>query len=206
MNKELNIKTLTLGPLATNCYILSDDTAIVIDPAAEPDKILSELREVTLTHIIYTHAHWDHILAGDKLKKETDAEVILGEKELDLFNNHTANLNDYFDAEGSIAAPGRLVREGDRIVSGNITLKVIATPGHTPGGISLYVDEMLFCGDTVFMGSVGRTDFPGGSSKQLKETIRNKIITLDDNVRIYPGHGPATTVGYEKKNNPFFNL
>ncbi len=200
----MKLKILTLGPLGTNCYILYDKTAVVIDPASEPDKILVALTGKTVTHIIYTHCHWDHILAGGKLKKETNAEVILGEKELDLFNKHTVNLTDYYDGKGEAAAPSRLVTEGDKIISGSINLKVIETPGHTPGGISLYIDKMLFCGDTVFKGSAGRTDFPGGNSKQLEETIHQKIITLKDDIKIYPGHGVATTVGAEKKNNPFF--
>ncbi len=189
----MNLKSLTVGPLATNCYILSDTTAIVIDPGAEPEIILSELDKlsVKLTHIIYTHAHWDHTGAGYELKKQTGAEVLMGKNEVDIF------------IEGETAGPDRLLEDGDHISSDGMELKVLQTPGHTPGSISLYLNTWLFSGDVIFFNSIGRTDLPGGDYGELEKSIRDKIYALDDNVKIFPGHGPETAVGWEKKNNPF---
>lgn len=201
----MNLKILTVGPLATNCYILSDTTAVVIDPGAEPEEILSELDKlsVKLTHIIYTHAHPDHTGAGYELKKKTNAEVVMGENDMDIFSD---NLNQLLGIEGRPAQPDRLVSEGDYIASDRMEFKVLQTPGHTPGGISLYLNAWLFCGDTVFLNSIGRTDLPRGNPGELQESIRNKIYTLDDNVKIFPGHGPQTTVGWEKKNNLYCKI
>lgn len=203
----MNLRTLSLGPLATNCYIIYDNTAVIVDPAFEPENILEELEKisVTLTHIIYTHAHLDHTGAGFELKDRTGAQVILGEKDMGIFNNSESSLKYWPELGGKSADPDRLVREGDKIISNGIQLEVLFTPGHTPGSISLFTPGIIFSGDTIFLNSVGRTDLPGGDFDELRKSIINKIFTLDDNVQIYPGHGPKTSVGWEKNNNPFID-
>ncbi len=198
----MKLKTLIVGPLAANCYILYDNNAVVIDPGGEGERILTELSELSLpvTHIIYTHAHPDHTGAGYEVKKQTGAEVILGKNDVDILSNEQ-----WSGFAGNPAQPDRLVGEGEYISSGSIRIKVLQTPGHTPGGISLYTNGWLFSGDTIFLNSIGRTDLSGGNYEELKNSIRNKIYTLDNNVKIFPGHGGPTTVAQEKKNNIYLN-
>ena len=201
----MRLTKLALGPLGTNCYIVSEGSAAVIDPGAEPEKILEELDKLAVptTHIIYTHSHWDHVGAGLKIKQHTGAEVIMGEYELDTYRDKNANLKNYLDMAGEPADPDRLVREGDEVDLNGLRIKVLFTPGHTCGSISLYSDGIVFTGDAVFLGSIGRTDLPGGNLNELISSVKNKILTLDDWVKIYPGHGPATSVGRERANNPY---
>jgi len=201
----MNLQTLTLGPLATNCYLLSEDKTVIIDPAAESEKIIREisLLKKPVSHIIYTHAHWDHIGAGKKVKDATGAEVIIGKKDLPFLNDSGNNLSSFIFSEGEAAAADRPVEDGDIIISGSVELRVIETPGHTPGGISLYTDSILFSGDTLFFNSIGRTDLPGGNFEDLIESVKQKIFKLADSVKVFPGHGSPTSVGWEKKNNPF---
>lgn len=220
-NDEIGLRTLTLGPLATNCYILyKNNAAVVIDPGSEPEKILSALNKLQIkpAYIIYTHAHWDHTGAGYELKKQSGAEVLMGKNEVVVFNNKL-NLNQQLDIGGEAAQADRLLVDGEHISLDGIKLKVLLTPGHTPGGISLYMNPApvysgdsggangwLFSGDTVFLNSIGRTDLPGGNYEEIEKSIIHKIYMLDDNTKIFPGHGPETTVGWEKKNNPYFRI
>ncbi|MFC2061344.1 MBL fold metallo-hydrolase [Elusimicrobiota bacterium] len=199
----MQIKILPVGSLATNCYVISRENVIVIDPGAEAEKIISEIEKLSLplTHIIYTHAHGDHTGAAYDLKEMYEsAEVSMGSKDVDLLQSKSS-LDQLLGLSGKPAEPDRLLNEGDIIQSGSIELKVIETPGHTAGGISLYFEDSLFSGDTIFLNSIGRTDLAGGNLEDIKNSIINKIYKLDDNVKIYPGHGPPTNVGWEKKNN-----
>lgn len=199
----MKVATITVGPIAANCYILYEDKAVIIDPGAEPQNILAELNKLSipLEYIIYTHAHWDHMGAAFELKEQTGAKVIMSVNDTETYKSF--NLSAWLGFEGKPAEPDIFVKDGEYITAGAIKLKVIETPGHSPGGISLYTDGFLFSGDTIFYNSIGRTDLPGGDIKVLEDSIRNKIYTLDDDVEIYPGHGPATSVGWEKENNPF---
>lgn len=202
----MEIITLTVGPLDTNCYLLgSKNKAIIIDPGAEGEKILEILSKKSLTpeFIVYTHAHWDHTGGSSVIKEKTNPEIILGKYDIDCFNSKHNNLSEWLGYASSAASPDRLVDEDEHIKSSGIDLKVIHTPGHTPGGISLYIEGHLFCGDTIFYGSVGRTDLPGGNTQELTNSIRSKIFCLDDNTLLLPGHGPASTVGQEKLHNPY---
>ncbi len=199
--------TVSVGPLSTNCYIVYDQTAVIIDPGDESELIMSKLNElsVPLTHIIYTHGHWDHTGAAAELKSKTTAEVVMGKNEIDIFESvEFSNLAKHFNFQGNPAKPDRYVDDGDIILSGNIELKVIYTPGHSPGSISLYTNGWLFSGDTIFHNSIGRTDIEGGNIQDLEKSIRNRIYSFADDVKIFPGHGEPTTVAWEKANNMFF--
>lgn len=206
---DVTLKTVTVGMLKTNCYILADNgtgTGIIIDPGDEAEKISAAVREADLDvkYIINTHAHYDHIGAVLKLKDEFGAEILVHEADGPMLEDPTLNLS--FNKPKIKAAgvkPDKLLNEGDIVTAGKIELKVIHTPGHTPGSICLLGKDYIFTGDTLFAGAVGRTDLPGGSHKSIVESIQTKLKTLPDNLKVYPGHGPSTTIGEEKLNNPF---
>ncbi len=202
------IKKMEVGNLMSNCYIVGcQDTseAVVIDPGAEPDTILAVLEENNLKvkYIINTHGHVDHVGANEPVKKATNADILIHKEDAPLFSNSQENLSMYVGGELLLSPPERLLEEGDTITFGNITLKVIHTPGHTRGGISLHGDQVVFTGDTLFAGSIGRTDLPGGDYQQIISSIKEKILPLGDDIKVYPGHGPVSTVAREKKTNPF---
>jgi len=202
------IKTLAVGPIQANCFIVGcDETleAVVIDPGDEADRISHLLAESSLAakFIINTHGHIDHVSANKKLHEITGAPILIHPLDAPMLDQVAASAVAWgLDAENS-PAPDRELQEGDKITFGNITLTVIHTPGHTPGGISLYAKDDVFVGDTLFAGSIGRTDFPGGSFETIKESIQQKLFNLGDDVRVHTGHGPTTTIGEEKRSNPF---
>ena len=210
LNKEddLIIKTLAVGPIQANCHILGcEETleAAVIDPGDEPDRILHALAESSLTakFIINTHGHFDHVSANKRLKEVTGAPILIHSLDAPMLDELSSSAAAWgFTADNS-PKPDKELNDGDEVAFGHTTLKVIHTPGHTPGGISLYAPDFVFVGDTLFAGSIGRTDFPGGSFKALKESIRKKLFVLGDHVKVYAGHGPSTTIGEERRANPF---
>lgn len=191
-----------------NCYILGcEDTgeAAVIDPGDEADRILIKLSEARLKvkYLINTHGHFDHVAANKRMKEITDADLLIHPEDAPMLaelNKAAASFG--LSAENSPDAD-RHINDGDEISFGSITLKVIHTPGHSRGGICLYTPGYLFVGDTLFAGSIGRTDLPGGSYDTLIASIKEKLLVFDDNTIVYPGHGPETTIGREKKINPF---
>lgn len=205
------IKQLTLGPIQANCYILGcEETskAALIDPGDEADRILMSLAEAQLQveKIINTHGHFDHVGANSRIKSVTQAELLIHSLDAPMLAHLAASASAWgLNAEDS-PPPDRTVADGDTICFGNQQLKVIHTPGHTPGGISLYNDLMVFVGDTLFAGSIGRTDFPGGDYDTLINSIQDKLFTLPDDVTVYPGHMGTTTIGQEKRTNPFCRL
>jgi glyoxylase-like metal-dependent hydrolase (beta-lactamase superfamily II) len=196
-----------VGPLQVNCLIVYDEDsldAMVVDPGDEPRKIISFLegRKLRVSSIVCTHAHFDHIGAVRRLKEKTGAPVILHRGDLDIYRGA--------DKQGILwgfhieqpPEPDMYVIEGDEIAVGRFRFKILHTPGHTPGGICLYGEGVIFTGDTIFAGSVGRTDFTGGSLTDLKRSFA-RIIALPPETRIFSGHGPLTTVKNEKENNFF---
>lgn len=202
------IKALAVGPIQANCYILGCEKtleAAVIDPGGEADRILLALSEskLTLKYIINTHGHFDHVSANKSLKEATGAEILIHPLDAPMLNQLSSSAAMFGLSSEESPPPDRALDEGDAVTFGNITLKVIHTPGHTQGGISLHTDGAVFVGDTLFAGSVGRTDFPGGDSATLKLSIQNKLFTLGDEVAVYPGHMEATTIGQERRHNPF---
>lgn len=202
------IKTLTVGPIQANCYILGcEETldAVVIDPGDEADQILYALAESNLTarFIINTHGHFDHVGANKRLKEVTGAPILIHSLDTQMLSQLASSAAAWGLAADNSPGPDRELNDGDEVAFCNTVLKVIHTPGHTPGGISLYADGFVFVGDTLFAGSIGRTDFPGGNFQTLKESIQNKLFALGDEVKVYSGHGPVTTIGEERRSNPF---
>ncbi len=197
------IKTIPLGYLDTNCYILiSGNEAAVIDPAESPDIITKacSLMEAEIKYVILTHGHYDHMGAAESLK-EGGAELICHKEEEDVLNNPKKNLSEIFGQKPIFVTPTRTVTDGEHIILGDISLKVLHTPGHTKGSMSLYFDDNLFSGDALFERSIGRTDFPTGSTSTLIKSIKEKLFTLPENTVVYPGHGDSTTIGTEKREN-----
>ncbi|CAN2039702.1 hydroxyacylglutathione hydrolase [Candidatus Magnetomoraceae bacterium gMMP-15] len=203
------IKEMAVGPIMANCFILGCEKtkqAVVIDPGDETDRILKSLAEdeLTVKYIINTHGHFDHTGGNNKLKKATNASILIHAQDAPMLSKIEASAASWgMQAENS-PQPDKTIEEGDEIAFGEITLKVLHTPGHSPGGISLYTDKSVFVGDTLFSGSIGRTDLPGGNYDTLISSVKNKLFTLDDDVTVYSGHGPASTIGRERQYNPFF--
>ena len=216
------LKALQTGPLMVNCYIVGDQTeaeAAVFDPGGDADKILGVLDEhgLKLKYIVNTHAHWDHVGGNRGLQDATGAPILihsLEAPELEAAGSRAGMFGS--SAENSKAS--RFIKEGDTIQVGRMHFDVIDLRGHSPGGLGFVLEgrirvhknesakqrKIVICGDALFAGSIGRTDFPGGDMEGLLQRIRSKIFTLPDDTVILPGHGPLSTVGQEKRSNPFF--
>lgn len=204
------IKTLTVGPIMANCFIVGCEetrAAAVIDPGDETDRILQELAasNLELKYIINTHGHFDHVGGNRRVKAATGAGLIIHSQDAPMLDSLSASAAAWGLSAEDSPPPDETVDEGDTVSFGNIVFRVIHTPGHTPGGISLHNDDTVFVGDTLFSGSIGRTDFPGGSYDTLISSIQEKLFVLGDAVHVYCGHGPETTIGREKQRryNPF---
>lgn len=208
----MKLQTLVVGAFQVNCYLYWDESSregIIIDPGDEETRIFGAVREAGFTPkaILLTHGHVDHIAAVEPVKTEYSIPVYIGKGEETLLRNPSENVSELIGHPITAPEPDHLVADEEIVIAGPVSLKVLATPGHSPGGVC-YLDEsegILFCGDTLFWGSVGRTDFPGCSHEQLIESITKKILPLPDAIVCEPGHGPATTVGGERVNNPFLS-
>ena len=206
---NIKIGRMVVGAVQTNCYFLQNtDTneVVVVDPGAKGERIYEELtsRGYTIKAVLLTHGHFDHVMGADAIRKAADVKVYLGELDGKLIENADLNVSAMFGTPYTMKAD-ILVKDGEEFELAGIKMKVIHTPGHTAGGVCYYLEEekILVCGDTLFAESVGRTDFPTSSSRDLVTAIRKKLFTLPEDVYVYPGHGPTTTIGYEKENNPF---
>ena len=202
------IHTLTLGVFGVNNYLIHSPNsrrAILIDACEDYPGILNKLTELNLelVYLINTHGHGDHIAGNAPIIEATGAQLMIHPLDKPYLFQPQLNLSSWLGAELHSPEPDRLLEEGDEVVLDDIHLKVLHTPGHTPGHISLIGDGVAFVGDVIFRESIGRTDFPGGSYQQLIDTIQSKIYTLPDETVLYNGHGPTTTVGHEKQYNPF---
>jgi hydroxyacylglutathione hydrolase len=203
------VQGMPVGAFQANCYIVGCEdtgTGAVIDPGDEVDRILRLIEEFRLTPrlILNTHGHLDHVAGNAALKKATSAQLVAHRGDAPMLENLSLIARSWGMRAEDSPHPDRFVDEGDVVTVGSVSLKVLHTPGHSPGSISLYADGMVFVGDLLFAGSIGRTDFPGGDHATLIRSVRTKIFTLGDDTTVLPGHGPATTVGMEKRANPFF--
>lgn len=202
------LKRLVVGALETNCYLISCEKtkeAAVIDPGGEEaaDLILNLLQKnnFNLKYIINTHGHIDHIIGNNLLKVKTEALLLIHRLDADMLIDGNKNISSFMGKEICSPHADKLLEEGDEISLGTLKLKFIHTPGHTPGGISLVVNNIVFTGDTLFAGGIGRTDLPGGSYQDLQKSIKEKLLVLSDDKIIYPGHGPDSTIGEERRTN-----
>jgi hydroxyacylglutathione hydrolase len=204
------LETFPVGPLQCNCTLLGDETtreAMVVDPGDNIPYILSRLEKhgLALKQIVVTHAHIDHVGGALQLKKATGAPVLLNENDLPLLKMMDEQAGWLGVRPPEVAAPDVSAEEGMVVGIAGHPAQVVHTPGHTQGSICLHFvpDRLLLAGDTLFAGSIGRTDLPGGNGKQILRSIHDRLLTLPDEIRVVPGHGPETTIGEERESNPF---
>jgi len=206
----MKLKKIIVGPLAVNCYIVGctkTNQAAVIDPGDDVEKIIKTLNQelLVLKYILLTHGHVDHVTQLMKLKQATNAEILMHHDDVFLFENISAQAALFGLPNPGDPTPDRYLIDGDKIYLGEIQIRVLHTPGHSPGSLTFQIEKNLIVGDLIFYGSIGRTDLPGGNYETLIQSVQQIIFTFSDDTNILPGHGPVTTVGTEKKFNPFFS-
>lgn len=208
------VEAFTVGPLAANCYVVGcekTEEAVMIDPgfsSTESKRIFRSVSETGLgiKCVVNTHGHIDHTCGNGLVKEKMRVPILIHKEDEAMLTDPRINLSREMGMADWASPPAdRLLEEGDTIKVGQLNLKVIHTPGHSRGSISLLGEDVVFSGDTLFAGSIGRTDFPGSSFEMIIHSIRNKLMRLPDRVKVYPGHGPSSTIGEEKRNNPFIH-
>lgn len=209
------IEQFPVGPLQCNCSIIAckkSKEAIVIDPGDEADKIIDRLakHDLKVKYLLHTHAHFDHISATNEVQQKTKAEVCLHPEDLFLYDNIKLQYQKWgFSNAPEVPSLDHHLADGDRFKFGDFEIKIFHTPGHTPGSVCFYLESAreakLFSGDTLFSGSIGRTDLPGGDYGQIIRSIKTKLLPLAEETIVIPGHGPETSIAIEKKINPFLN-
>ncbi|QWV91916.1 MBL fold metallo-hydrolase [Geomonas oryzisoli] len=205
-------ETIVVGPLGVNCFILGDkqsNEGIVVDPGADCEMILAAVREFGLKvkYIINTHGHFDHIGCNRTLKEKTGAQLLAHKEDVPFLVNAGRSAQKYgLNVEDS-PEPDAFLTDGMKLAFGRREIEVLHTPGHTQGGCCLYLanEKLLITGDTLFADSVGRTDLPGGDHGQLIDSIQKKLMPLPDDTIVWPGHGPSSTIGQERRFNPYLN-
>jgi len=202
------VETLIVGPLSSNCYIVWDEKeklGVIIDPGDDAQIIFDRVNDlgIKVKYILATHGHFDHVGGVAKLRKNLKTEFLAHEGDFFFIEDGENAAKRWGIAIEQPPKPDRFIKDGEKIKFGKFELEVICTPGHSPGGVSFLYDRMLFGGDTLFQGSIGRTDFRQGSFEDLSNSIKSRLYTLPDDTIVYTGHGPITTIGDEKKYNAF---
>lgn len=201
------VERVVVGALEVNCYIVFDEKggkAVVVDPGDEPDRIMAVIKQNNLTvqYIVLTHAHFDHVGAVPEIKEETKARFAIHRDDAGVLRTIKDQGAMWGYKVHPLPEPDMLLKDEETIKAGGLAFDVLHTPGHSPGGMCLYGEETLFTGDTLFKGSVGRTDFPGGDINKLRDSFR-RLMELPDDTRVFPGHMGETTIGRERKENFF---
>lgn len=205
------VKQFEVGNFNIFSYLVGDEQAgecLYIDPSSQCDMLVKQAESLGLTikYIVNTHCHIDHVMGNGEMIRKTGAKVILHEADVDGMEERDPNILAMFRAQNP-PPPDILVRDGDLVKVGSVELKVLHTPGHTPGGMCLYIEGMVFTGDSLFVGSIGRTDLPGGNYHELETSIRKRLYTLPEDTIVYPGHNyghlPTSTIGQEMQFNAF---
>lgn len=207
---DMIFETLVVGELGVNCFIMADSQTkegLVIDPGAEPERVLAAVKSsgVKVLYVLNTHGHFDHIGANRKVTQATGAKLMINREDEPFLSRASLSARMYGLSTEDSPPPASYLAEGDIIRFGSHEIRVIHIPGHSPGGSCFYLekDGIIISGDSLFAGSIGRTDLPGGSQALLVLSIRSKLLTLPEATQVFPGHGPSTTIGHEKRHNPY---
>ena len=203
----LTIRSFAVMPFDENCYVVSDNTGegVVIDPGGMASTILEYIREAKLSikAVLNTHGHCGHIGADDAIRDATEAPLYIHKEDAPMLGDVKLNLSAFMGFRALARPAEHLLSEGDVISFGQSKLEVLHTPGHSKGGVCFVGDGVVFTGDTLFAGSIGRSDFPGGSEVELIGNIKKRLLVLPDDMKVYSGHGPSSEIGWERKCNPY---